>query len=181
MYTCTYRYTHIYIGNGNSSLSATLQIYKSNFRPYHTAQTQSNTDTFLCYIASCKHGWEPIRACVILVLFYKHIYIYIVNTYIYIYIYIVNTYIDIHWYMYIFIYIYVEQMKRHVEPVKTQDQSVFYRHVLATWGSQGELITNVCCVWWCNAVSTVIWLFSLTCLMTCGTSLHRNRALATDE
>ena len=56
---------------GNSSLSATLQIYKSNFRPYRTAQTQSNITHFLWYIASSKHGWEPIRARVTWVLFYK--------------------------------------------------------------------------------------------------------------
>ena len=57
---------------GNSSLSATLQTYKSKFHPYCTVQTQSNISHFLCYIASSKHGWEPIRVCVTWVLFYKY-------------------------------------------------------------------------------------------------------------
>ena len=35
---------------GNTSLSTNLQIYKSNFRPYRTVQTQSNITHFLCYI-----------------------------------------------------------------------------------------------------------------------------------
>ena len=58
---------------GNSSLSATLQIYKSNFR-LHCANSElysSYITHFLCYIASSKHGWEPIRARVTGVLFYN--------------------------------------------------------------------------------------------------------------
>ena len=44
------------------------QIYTSKFRSTALRNLRAH---FLCYIASSKHGWEPIRARVTCVLFYN--------------------------------------------------------------------------------------------------------------